>query len=283
MSNMESTKRIPILQERLRTLQGDLSNVDFAKKLRLSRQAVGFYLNGNRVPDAKIILQICERCGVSADYLLGQTAVCDYDIEAKAVEKYTGLSGDTIRLLHTWVEVEEALKKHTLEELACFSDEFESMSDEEALIWDGVSSMDDQELNSGIFLTLLNTVTQIMIYRSKDLLRYYESIVIAYQQMSAKKGLLQTGANLIGKDNYQKLQRNGFQIVDAELAYDHAWSKFFNVLKEEILESIASDIENDKLPWKIVMDPVDDSDMHRLIVKVIEQVAEEMREKNIVI
>ena len=280
---MESTKRIPILQERLRTLQGDLSNVDFAEKLGLSRQAIGFYLNGKRVPDARIILQICERCEVSADYLLGQTAVRDYDIEAKAVEKYTGLCGDTIRLLHTWVKVEEALKKRTMEELDCFSDDFMSMSDEEAMIWNGILSMGDQGLRADVFLTFLNTVTQMMIYRSKDLLRYYKSIVIAYQQMSANKGVLQTGDNLIGMDNYQKLQRNGFQIVDAELAYDHAWRKLLYIVKEEILESIASDIENDKLPWKIIMDPVDNDEMAKLMVEVISQVAEEMREKNIVI
>lgn len=38
--------RLPIMKMRLKELQGDMSATDFAKKIGLSRQTVGFYLNG---------------------------------------------------------------------------------------------------------------------------------------------------------------------------------------------------------------------------------------------
>lgn len=63
--------RLPELRTRLRELQGDMSTTDFAEKLGLSRQTVGFYLNGNRIPDSETLIQICKACHVSADWLLG--------------------------------------------------------------------------------------------------------------------------------------------------------------------------------------------------------------------
>lgn len=63
--------RLPELRARLRELQGNMSVTDFADKLGLSRQTVGFYLNGNRIPDSETLIQICNACHVSADWLLG--------------------------------------------------------------------------------------------------------------------------------------------------------------------------------------------------------------------
>lgn len=48
-----------------------MSNKEFAELLGMSRQTVGFYLNGDRIPDALGILRIAEKCNVSADWLLG--------------------------------------------------------------------------------------------------------------------------------------------------------------------------------------------------------------------
>lgn len=66
-----NTGRLPSLRIRLRELQGSMSTTDFAKKLDLSRQTVGFYLNGERIPDSETLIKICTRCNVSADWLLG--------------------------------------------------------------------------------------------------------------------------------------------------------------------------------------------------------------------
>lgn len=70
-SQVKKQNRLPIIRERLIKLQGNMSNVDFAKKIGLSRQTVGFYINGDRIPDAETLKQICVRCNVSADYVIG--------------------------------------------------------------------------------------------------------------------------------------------------------------------------------------------------------------------
>jgi len=43
----------------------------FATVLGLNRATVSYYLNGDRVPDARTLFQICEKLSVSADWLLG--------------------------------------------------------------------------------------------------------------------------------------------------------------------------------------------------------------------
>ncbi len=70
---MSKPNRLPVLRERLNELLGGMSSTEFAKKVGLSRQTVGFYLNGDRIPDSESLLQICEKCEVSADWLLGLT------------------------------------------------------------------------------------------------------------------------------------------------------------------------------------------------------------------
>ena len=65
--------RLKVFQERFDLLRKEhgSNNTDFAKFLDMSRQTVGFYLNGDRVPDALNLIRIAEKCSVSADWLLG--------------------------------------------------------------------------------------------------------------------------------------------------------------------------------------------------------------------
>lgn len=63
--------RFPMFQERFNQLRGDMSITDFAALLSMSRQTVGFYLNGTRIPDVLGLRQISEKCKVSTDWLLG--------------------------------------------------------------------------------------------------------------------------------------------------------------------------------------------------------------------
>lgn len=65
--------RFPIFTKRFRELQGERSNTEFAEFLGLSRQTVGFYCNGDRIPDALGLKEIAEKCGVSSDWLLGMS------------------------------------------------------------------------------------------------------------------------------------------------------------------------------------------------------------------
>lgn len=67
----EKPNRFPVLKERLNILLGDMSTKDFAGKVGITRQTMGFYLNGDRIPDSLTLAQICRNCNVSADWLLG--------------------------------------------------------------------------------------------------------------------------------------------------------------------------------------------------------------------
>lgn len=93
-------QRLPIFAERFRELQGDMSNTEFAAHLGMSRQTVGFYLNGDRVPDALALRQIADKCHVSTDWLLGLSVIREKDAEIQAINAYTGLSNDAIYKLH---------------------------------------------------------------------------------------------------------------------------------------------------------------------------------------
>lgn len=73
---MRDNGRIPIFKERLNRLSERFSTkAAFADFLGLSVQSVGFWLNGDRAPDAENLIAICKKLNVSADYLLGLTDV----------------------------------------------------------------------------------------------------------------------------------------------------------------------------------------------------------------
>lgn len=68
---MTSEKRFPVFCERFKELRGTMTDQQFAEKLGMSRQTIGFYARGERVPDAVGVRRIADACGVSADWLLG--------------------------------------------------------------------------------------------------------------------------------------------------------------------------------------------------------------------
>ncbi len=95
----EEKIRFPEFMNGFRELQGDMSNTDFAELLGISRQTVGFYCNGDRIPDALGIKAIAEKCGVSSDWLLGLSPERSIDGEIRQVCKYTGLSQAAVERL----------------------------------------------------------------------------------------------------------------------------------------------------------------------------------------
>lgn len=65
--------RVPVFQERIRELRGDMTQGQFAEKIGVSRPTIGLYESGARIPDAEVLRDISEKCDVSADWLLGLT------------------------------------------------------------------------------------------------------------------------------------------------------------------------------------------------------------------
>ena len=90
--------RLPIFTERVRELQGEKTNTEFADFLGISRQTVGFYCNGDRVPDALTLIKISQKCGVSADWLLGLSDYKNKETESTSA-KELGLSEKSVNFL----------------------------------------------------------------------------------------------------------------------------------------------------------------------------------------
>lgn len=109
--------RFPIFRERLNILLGDMSTTDFADKVDVSRQTMGFYLNGERIPDSLTLARICKVCGVSSDWLLGLTN--DPKPKPCAVDEL-GLSPDVVRKINSSMESsmkDEEFSDETLNEI----------------------------------------------------------------------------------------------------------------------------------------------------------------------
>lgn len=91
--------RLPTFTKRFRELQGERTNTEFADYLGLSRQTVGFYCNGDRIPDAVVLRHIAEKCKVSVDWLLGLSEVQSTDATIQQICKFTGLNEEVISVL----------------------------------------------------------------------------------------------------------------------------------------------------------------------------------------
>lgn len=100
MQNNEG--RFPIFQERFlkERQRRKLSQADFAVFLGISRPTVGFYENGERLPDALTLRKIAEKCEVTSDYLLGLSL--SRKPENTNIGKRLGLSDNAIRVLELY-------------------------------------------------------------------------------------------------------------------------------------------------------------------------------------
>lgn len=101
MVTKEEKKRnkFPIFQKRFNELRGEMSQDDFAKFVGISRPTVGFYENGERVPDAIVLNRIADACDVDVDYLLGRTDVRRGSADDRVLQKRFGLSDCSIKEL----------------------------------------------------------------------------------------------------------------------------------------------------------------------------------------
>ncbi|MCR4885455.1 MAG: helix-turn-helix domain-containing protein [Clostridiales bacterium] len=92
-------KRLGELLQNFKQLGNKRTIGDFANFIGTSRQSLGYYLKGERKPDADMVKQICERCNVSSDWLLGLSAVKKPNAELQAISDYTGLSPESLNTI----------------------------------------------------------------------------------------------------------------------------------------------------------------------------------------
>lgn len=72
---------------------------EFAAFLGISRATVGQYESGKRIPNADGVKAIAEKCGVSADWLIGLSDAKNPDATIQAICKYTHLSEEALETL----------------------------------------------------------------------------------------------------------------------------------------------------------------------------------------
>ena len=98
---MRENRTLPIFAERFAAerIKRGMSQVDFAEFVGVARPTVGFYENGERLPNAFVLRQIAERCGVSTDYLVGIADIPSPNIEAQEVRKHIRLSNRALNKL----------------------------------------------------------------------------------------------------------------------------------------------------------------------------------------
>ena len=97
--------RFPEFKARLNLLASKYeSTTEFAAALGISRQTVGFWLNGNRAPDADSLITISEKMDVSVDWLLGFSEVRNFSKEPELREicEYTKLTPYAVEALHSY-------------------------------------------------------------------------------------------------------------------------------------------------------------------------------------
>ena len=117
---------LPVFTERFRSLFGENeTQQEFANRVGLVRNTLCQYYNGHRTPDSKTLRKICERCNVTADWLVGISDVKTPDAELQAVCNYTGLSSKSIEAIRRIIDkskigaLNKALSSNAILESLC--------------------------------------------------------------------------------------------------------------------------------------------------------------------
>lgn len=92
-------------------LKGSMTIQEFSRLLGMSRQSVGFYSHGDRVPDAIGVRTIAKKCNVSADWLLGLTDQKNPDATIRVICDQTGLSEDFVSWLESHKDYASQIEK----------------------------------------------------------------------------------------------------------------------------------------------------------------------------
>lgn len=101
-----AARRLPVFRKNLLEVSRDYeTQTEFAKALGISRQTFGFYIRGDRLPDAAGVKNICEKTGVSADWLVGLPGAPKYpDSTIQGASICTGLDEEAVRSLRRYTD-----------------------------------------------------------------------------------------------------------------------------------------------------------------------------------
>ncbi len=96
---MPVTPQFPQKLKKLRE-EANLTQTQLADKILVSRGAISFYENGDRIPDIEVLARIANEFHVSTDWLLGLSETKSTDAQMRQVCDFTGLSEHAITNLH---------------------------------------------------------------------------------------------------------------------------------------------------------------------------------------
>ena len=99
LQSQPKEERIIGLRDRLRKAVAERSNAEVADHAGISRQALGNYINGGRLPDAENIIKLCKGLEVSADWLLGLSPTRSPKIDIQSTVATTGLTEEAVNNL----------------------------------------------------------------------------------------------------------------------------------------------------------------------------------------
>ena len=99
---MDNRTTKEIIRDNLLKYQGEngLSVQEFADKIGVSRNSLGFWLRADRTPSAENLADIRKATGISIDYLLGLAPSPASDPAIREICEYTGLSPESVKALH---------------------------------------------------------------------------------------------------------------------------------------------------------------------------------------
>jgi len=149
-----------IFSSRIRKLREErgLNQGQFADSIGISRGAMSYYEQEARTPDIGVLRAICEKCGVSADYMLGLIPDQNHMVSDVCLE--TGLypiAARRLRLLQKLKEIE-------LESFATVVEQFDEDAQEalELAVFTSATPMVNLLLGSDEGLSLLNLLGAII-------------------------------------------------------------------------------------------------------------------------
>lgn len=87
-----------LFSKRLKELRirAGLKQDELAKKIGISRGAISYYENGDRVPDINVLYDIAEYFNVTSDYLIGRSNNSTTDLNIQDICNKTGLSDKAV-------------------------------------------------------------------------------------------------------------------------------------------------------------------------------------------
>lgn len=88
-----------LFTERLNGLKGRMTDTEFSELLGMSRNTVGYFTRGERLPNAASLRILAEALHTTADYLIGITDAPTKNTELRAVCDFMGYSQETIENL----------------------------------------------------------------------------------------------------------------------------------------------------------------------------------------